>query len=370
MIQVFRPSIGEEEIKAVADVLRSGWLGSGPKTAEFEQKFAKKITASYALATNSATAALNVMCYTFLNPGDEVITPSFTFIASNNAIRLANAVPIFADIDPVTLTIDPDEVEKNITKKTKAILAVHYGGQPANMKKLQLIAKKHKLLLFEDCAHATGTYYYGKHAGNFSDAAAFSFAAIKNMTTGDGGMVVSPHKRKIERMRMLCWSGISKSTWQRSGKKIYSWEYNVKELGWKYQMNDIAAAIGLVQLEHMDAMNEHRRGVAHHYQKAFQDLSWARIPVEQEHTVHAFHNYFLLVEPSLRQRLIEHLAKKNVSSTVHYYPNHMYPIYKQFRKKLPVTERIYKSIVNIPIFSNMLDSERDIVIDAVLSFKP
>ncbi len=369
MIQVFKPFLGEEEIEAVAEVLRSGWIGTGPKTENLEREFAHFVKSPHVLAVNSATAALNLVMAAFVKPGDEVITPSFTFISSTHSIFLAGAVPVFADIDPLILTLDPKDVIRKITPKTRAILVVHYGGQPANLKELKKIAREKHLLLFEDCAHANGSYINSHHVGTTSDAGVFSFAAIKNMTTGDGGMVVSPHKRMINKMRELAWSGISKTTWSRSSKKSYSWKYDVKFLGWKYLMNDIAAAIGLVQLKRMPQMNRSRRQIALNYQKAFKNIPWLTFPQEKPGTLHSFHNFYILVPPSHRNKLIDYLAQKGVATTVHYFPNHRYSLYKKYYRHLPVTDFTYKSIINLPIYSNMTPAEQDQVISAVLSFR-
>jgi perosamine synthetase len=369
MIPVFKPSLGKEEIDAVGEVLLSGWIGLGPKSLEFESQFGKFIGAKNTLATNSCTGALNLIVYSLIKSGDEVITPSFTFVATTNAIVLAGGKPVFADIDPVHLTLDPEDVARKITPKTKAIMVVHYGGQPANIEALTKLCKKHNLVLFEDCAHAIGAYYHGKHVGNFGDAAAFSFAAIKNITTGDGGMAVVKKPQQLKRLKLLAWSGIDKSTWHRSTHKHYNWQYNVKEVGWKYQMNDIAAAIGLVQLSKAKELNRRRREVAMRYQEAFKNISWLRIPVEPKDSISAFHNYYLLVSPSIRNRLIDHLHQHDIAATVHYYPNHLYPIFKAYYTKLPVSEKVYRQILNLPIYPDLPRQDQQRVIDAVLSFK-
>lgn len=369
MIPVFRPSVGEEEVAAVREVLLSGWLGLGPKSLEFEEKFAEYIGAKYALATNSCTGALNLLVYASIKPGDEVITPSFTFVATTNAIVLAGGVPVFADVDPVHLTLDPDDVARKITKKTKAIMVVHYGGQPADLGALTKLCRKHQLMLFEDCAHAIGAYYKGKHVGNFGTAAAFSFAAIKNITTGDGGMVIAKTQKQKDRMKLLAWSGIDKSTWHRSTHKRYNWQYNVKEIGWKYQMNDIAAAIGLAQLKRVTELNQRRREVAMRYNEAFKDVSWLQIPSEPKNTISAYHNYYVVVSPKIRNRLLDHLHAHDINATVHYYPNHLYPIFSKYKTKLPVTEKIFNQILNLPIFPDLSLKDQDHVIKTVLSFK-
>lgn len=369
MIQVFKPALGQEEIDAVSQVLKSGWIGLGPKSLEFEQKFAQFIGAKYTLGTNSATAALNLLCHMHLKPGDEVITPSFTFVATTNAIVLAGATPVFADVKSHNLTIDPQDIVKKITPKTKAIMVVHYGGQPADVDAIKKIASQHKLHIFEDCAHSIGAYHRGQHVGTFGTAAAFSFAAVKNLTTGDGGMLVTKTQSAQKRAKLLAWSGIDKSTWHRSSHKQYNWQYNVKEVGWKYQLNDIAAAIGLVQLKRIKSLNKKRRQIAIKYQQAFKDLPWLQYPQEDPNTTSAFHNFYLTVSQKNRNRLIDHLHNNDVSATVHYYPNHLYPIFRSYKTKLPVTEKIWQQILNIPIYPDLSAKDQDHVIKTIKSFK-
>ena len=217
MIPVFKPSLDSKEINAVSQVLKSGWIGNGPKTKEFERNFLSFIDSKYGVAVNSATAAIHLAVLSSrIKEGDEVITPSLTFVATNHPILMQKAVPVFCDIDYDTLCSDPKDIEKKITPKTKAIIVVHYGGHPVDLDPIVRLCKDRKLILIEDCAHATGSYYKNRHVGTFGDFSCFSFAAIKNLTTGDGGMLVGSSKKTIEHARTLAWSGISESTWERA----------------------------------------------------------------------------------------------------------------------------------------------------------
>ncbi len=369
MIPVFKPSLGDEEIQAVSRVIKSNWIGNGPRTEEFEKKFVKYVGGRFALAVNSASAALHLALLAGgIKKGDEVITPSFTFIATNHPILLVGAKPVFCDIDLNTLCADPKDIEQKITNKTKAIIVVHYGGIPVDLSPIQKLCTNKKILLIEDCAHAVGTYYKRKHVGVFGDFSCFSFAAIKNLTTGDGGMLIGKNKQAIKKARILAWSGISKSTWKRISKNSFSWKYNVSSVGWKYQMNDIAAAIGLSQLEKIDNNNKKREIIADRYNKAFSNLSWIKFLEYPSYGKSSHHNYVIKVYKGNRDKLSQYLSKKGIQTTVHYYPSHHYKLYKPFASKLPVTDKVWREILLLPIFPDLKSSEQEYIIDSVKSF--
>lgn len=371
MIPLFKPSLGREEERAVVATLRSGWLGNGPKTHELEQKMAQLTHTKYAVALNSATAALHLSLLTTIKPGDEVISSSLTFVAANQAILLAGGRIVFADCDPDTLSTDTADVIKKITPKTKAVIVTHYGGHPADLKPLVKILHKKKIALIEDCAHACGSYYYQKHVGGLGTVGCFSFAAIKNLTTGDGGMVVTNDQKLADRIRHLAWSGISSSTWLRykKGDKNHKWEYDVTDLGFKYQMNDVAAAIGLAQFNKLKQTNAKRRQITDRYNRAFAQIPWIKLLTDRPKTISSCHNYVILVPQKIRDRLIEYLNAKGISANVHYLPNHYYKMFSRFPHDVPVTKKVWRQIVLLPIFPDLSVAEQKKIIQAVLSFK-
>ncbi|OGL59938.1 hypothetical protein A2752_04485 [Candidatus Uhrbacteria bacterium RIFCSPHIGHO2_01_FULL_46_23] len=371
MIPLFKPSLGKEEERAVVATLRSGWLGNGPRAHELEEKMARLTGTKYAVALNSATAALHLSLLTTIRPGDEVISSSLTFVAANQAILQAGGKIVFADVDPDTLSTDANDVIKKITNKTKAIIVTHYGGHPADLKPLVKVCRKKRIALIEDCAHATGSYYYGKHVGGFGLLGCFSFAAIKNLTTGDGGTVVTNDQKLAQRIRHLAWSGISSSTWVRYGKKAKArkWEYDVTDLGFKYQMNDIAASIGLVQFNKLKKNNFKRKLIFKHYNLEFKKLDWIKIPEVKPWAKSSHHNYVIKVDQKIRDRLIDYLNRQGISANVHYLPNHYYQMFSRFPHQVPVTEKVWRQIVLLPIFPDLTATEQNKIIKAVLNFR-
>ena len=373
MIPLFKPSLGKEEERAVVKTLRSGWLGNGPQALELEKKMAALTKTKYAVALNSATAALHLSLLTTIKPGDEVISSSLTFVAANQAILQAGGKIVFADCDPDTLSTDANDVIKKITEKTKAVIVTHYGGHPADLKSLVKVCAKKKIALIEDCAHACGSYYYKRHVGGFGTLGCFSFAAIKNLTTGDGGMVVTNDKAKAERIRHLAWSGISSSTWVRysaNGPEAHrKWEYDVTDLGFKYQMNDIAASIGLVQFNKLKQTNAKRAAIAKRYNRAFAKANWIKPLVVKPWAKSSHHNYVIKVPAQIRNRLIDYLNSKGIGANVHYLPNHYYKMFAKFPHHVPVTEKVWQQIVLLPIFPDLTGADQSRIIKAVLKFK-
>ena len=370
MIPVFKPSVGEEEITAVADVLRSGWWGLGPKTEEFEQKFAQYVGAKYAVGVNSATAALHLALAICNVEGGEVITTPMTFISTNHAILYNNAIPVFADIEEDTLNIDPQEVARKVTDKTRAIMVVHYGGHACDMDAIYEIARPRGLKVIEDAAHACGGEHKGRRIGSLpSDATCFSFHAVKNLATGDGGMVTVQGEELDKRLRRLRWMGITKDTWSRvDDVSKYSWYYNVEELGFKCHMNDIAGAIGLVQLAKLERTNARRREIVMRYNEAFADLGWLERPVEKEYARSAMHNYVVKLED--RDRFMTYLQEKGIATGMHYIPNHLYNMYRPYYLPLPVTERVWKKLVTLPLFPDLTDENVDYIVNVIRSWQP
>lgn len=373
MIPVFRPSVSDAEVEAVADVLRSGWWGLGPKTREFEEKFAQYVGAKHAIALNSGTAALHLaLRVPSIGRGDEVITTPMTFVSTNHAILYNNATPVFADIEEDTLNIDPTDIERKITPKTKAIIMVHYGGHPCDIDEIHELAKDRGggIKVIEDAAHACGAEYKGKKIGSLSDATCFSFHPVKNLATGDGGMITMDDDDAAARLQKLRWVGISRGTWDRTESKGYSWEYNVEELGFKYHMNDIIAAIGLAQLARLEQMNARRRELAMRYTEALSDIEWIETPVEKDYVRSACHNYVIKVaDPSDRDPLMDHLKAKGISTGMHYIPNHLYAMYKPYASHLSVAEKVWKRLITLPLYPDLNPEEQGKVIAAIKSYK-
>ncbi|HUX15615.1 MAG TPA: DegT/DnrJ/EryC1/StrS family aminotransferase [Phycisphaerae bacterium] len=367
-IPVFRPSYGEEEFEAVRAVMASGWVGLGPKTAEFEKKFAEYLGVKHAVALNSGTAALHLAMIAAEVEGREVITTPLTFVSTNHAILYAGGTPVFADVEEASGNMDPESVAKRVTKKTRAMVCVHYGGRPCQMEPLLEIAKKHGLILIEDTAHGCGGEWRGRKLGAIGDLGCFSFHAVKNLATGEGGMLVTNDDEVDRRLRRLRWCGITKDTWSREAKADtqYSWYYDVVELGFKCHMNDIPAAIGLVQLKRLDAMNAQRAAWARRYDEALADLDWIQRPVAEPDTKPSWHNY--AVQTDHRDGLNAYLAERDISTGVHYIPNNHYAMYKQCGGETPVCERIWKRLLTLPLYPDLTEEDFGRVVEAIRAF--
>ena len=370
MIPVFRPSMDANEEQALIETIRSGWIGNGPKTKEFENRFADLINVPHAIALNSATAALHLAMVLADVKGNEVITTPMTFVSTNHAILYAGGIPVFVDIEPDTLNIDPELIELSITEKTKAVIVVHYGGHSCKMDRINQIAKKHNLLLIEDVAHGTGGKYKTSMLGSIGDFGCFSFHAVKNLATGDGGMLTCKNDEYANRARKLSWMGISRGTWDRVDGEEYSWKYDVEELGFKYQMNDIAASIGLVQLSKLDEVNEIRRHLAERYSEGLGDLDWIKVPKEKEYAKSSWHNYVIKVNDStIRNPLIDHLKNSGISTGMHYIPNHLYTMYKPYVKQsLPIAEKLWQELITLPLFPDLSVQDQDRIISSIRDF--
>jgi perosamine synthetase len=367
-IPVFKPKINKDAVfHELAEVFDSGWLTLGPKTRQFEEQFAKFVDARYAVALNSATAALQLSCCAInLNEGDEVILPALTFVATGLAPLYCHATPVFADIEADTLCIDPLDVERRITHRTKAIIPVHFAGHAARMADILTIARQYNLAVIEDAAHATGGSYKGRSLGTFGTTGCFSFQAVKNLTTGDGGMLVAEDEEIIDRVRRLRWFGISKETWERTDHAAYSWDYSVDEIGFKFHMNDVIAAIGLAQLREVETDNATRRRIVEQYNTAFSEAGWLTIPVEKPYAQSSWHAY--VVKVPKRDELIRYLSQREITATVHYRPIHHYRVFGGIDANLPVTEREWTKLVTLPLYPDMTDDDIGRVIDGVLSF--
>lgn len=367
------PVIGEEEIAAVVDTLKSDWITTGPKTHQFATEFAAYLGAIDALPLNSCTAGLHTALVTSgVGVGDEVITTPMTFAASVNVIEHVGAIPIMVDVEPDTLNIDPVLVEKAVSARTRAIMAVHYAGHPAELDRLRKIAWKYNLVLIEDAAHALPAKYKGVKIGSGPNPVAFSFYATKNLTTGEGGMLTG-ESAFIDRARIVSLHGMSRDAWRRYAKGG-SWRYEILTPGFKYNMTDIAAALGMCQLRKLDGFQKRRRDIVRAYMEAFSECDALEVPVERNEVEHAWHLYVLRLHSErlaiTRDQFIEELTHRNIATSVHFIPIHLHPYYRDkyqlLPDRFPVAVDNFSRMLSLPLNARMNDDDVLDVIDAVL----
>jgi perosamine synthetase len=372
-IQVLQPTIGKEEIDAVAEVMRSGWLGLGPRTEQFEQSFANYAGSRFMVALNSGTAALHLaMDVLNVGPGDEVIVPPITFISTIHAVSYTGATPVFADVEKDTMNISAEDIERKITPRTKAIIVVHLAGHPCDMDAIHKLADDRGIKVVEDAAHACGALYKGRLIGSISDLTCFSFHAVKNLTCGEGGAITCNQEWLARKLREKRWVGISKDTWIRSSEeKVYAWQYSVEQVGYKYHMSDMQAAIGLVQLGKIGQMNGRRRSIAEQYQKELKNIPWMELPSEKSNAKSSWHLFQIkLSHEKIRDRLIGHLQENGIASGVHYYPCHLHPCYIHLKAAVPVSNEIWKRILTLPIHPNLTAADMERIIECLRRFQP
>lgn len=377
-IPLTKPNVGKEEVLALKKVFKSGWITAGPRAEEFEEKFRKYVDSKYAVAVSSCTAALHVSLVGLgIKKGDDVLLPSLAFVGIPHVVLYTGAKPVFVDVIEDTLCIDPNDIERKITSKTKAIIVVHFAGHAAPMDEIYKIANKHRLFVVEDAAHAAGALYKSKRIGSLegTSATCFSFHALKNMTTGDGGMITTNNKSFARHLRKLCWMGISKNTWDRFGKKYDKarkspdWYYEVKEIGFKYYMNDIAAAIGIEQLKKLKRFNARRRAIAKSYDRELKKIGWVSVPSEKNYAKSVYYDY--IIRTPYRDRLHDYLKKCGITTSVHVMPSHLHPYYKKlFRTKLPITDKVWKEVLCLPLYPSMTKKEFHYIITSLKKFQP
>jgi perosamine synthetase len=367
-IKLFKPTFGEAEKAALCQTIDSEWVGRGPRSIQFEERFAEFIGVKHAVALNSATAALHMGLVCAEVEGQEILTSSLTWVSSTQAILLAGGRPVFCDIEPDTLNISVDDIARKITPTTRAIVVTHYGGQSCDMDPILKLATDHGLTVVEDAAHGCGGSYHGRQLGSMGHVGCFSFQATKNMTTGDGGMLVTDDDGIADRVRKLRWCGITKPTWERfrPGQLKRSWMYEVEEVGWKYEMNDLAAALGLAQMDTLEANNQRRRQLMAQYREAFADLDDVECLASREYALSSCYNAVLQVDD--RDGLYAHLDALDIDSNVHFYPNHLYRIFRPFTTRLPVAEQVWQRILSIPLYPTLSDEQQRRVISAVRAF--
>ena len=356
-LQYNAPQIEDDEINEVIDTLRSGWLTMGPKTLAFEKKIAEYTGAQEAISCSSCTAALHLsLLAADIGPGDEVITTPYTFAATANVIVHAGAKPVFVDICRDTFNIDPEKIREAITPRTRAIIPVDFGGMPCDMGEITEIAKDSGLLVFEDAAHSLGAEYGGKKIGTLADTTSFSFYPTKNITTGEGGMITTNNEALAEKLRLLRLHGISKDAWKRYSKEG-SWYYEVELCGWKYNMTDIQASLGIHQLDKIDRFYEIRRRYAGTYSDLLSGHEGIILPRELPGRKHVFHLYPILLENYDRNRFIEEMAGKGIGCSVHFIPLHLHPYYRNTfgfsRGDYPCAEWVYEREVSLPLYPGM-----------------
>jgi perosamine synthetase len=357
--------IEEDDVEAVVEVLRSDWLTQGPKVEEFEKAVAEYCGAQYAVAVSSGTAALHAAYHVAgIGEGDEVITTPLTFSATVNGVVYNGGTPVLCDIEAETLNIDPAEITKKITPKTKAIAPVDFAGHPCEYEEILKIAQEHNLLVIEDAAHALGAMYKGEKVGGIADMTIFSFHPVKAITTGEGGMVLTNNKDFYEKLKTFRHHGIVKKPEQGG------WYYEIKDLGYNYRLTDIHSALGLSQLKKLDRFVNRRREIVAQYNKAFEGLDEVVVPSEKEYVRSAYHIYIIQVQAN-RRKVFDALQEEGIGAQVHYVPVHYHPYYqKKFGYKkgnFPVTEAYYENALTLPLFPKMTDSEVEKVIKSVWS---
>jgi perosamine synthetase len=367
-----RHSIDEDDLQAVVDVLRSDWLTTGPKVGEFEEAFAARVGAKYAVSFSSGTAALHGAAFAAgLKPGDEAITTPMTFAATANCVLYQGATPVFADVSADTLNLDPEKAAERITRRTRAIIPVDYAGHPADLDAILDLAARHGLVLIEDACHAVGAEYHGHRVGSIAHLSVFSFHPVKHIATGEGGMVTTDRADFAETLRRFRNHGISSDARQRQAEG--QWRYEMVLLGFNYRLTDIACALGLSQLKKLETNLARRREIAARYTSAFRNLDGVVVPSVRADVNPAWHLYPIRVNPALlntdRAHVFRALRAENIGVNVHYIPVHLHPYYRdQFGYRsgeYPVAEAAYEQLISLPMFHGMSDQDVEDVIRAV-----
>jgi len=367
-----RQSVDEADIQAVVDVLRSDWLTTGPKVSEFEEAFAAKVGAKYAVSFSSGTAALHAAAFAAgLGPGDEAITSPMTFAATANCILYQDARPVFADVASDTLNLDPAQTAARLTPRTKAILPVDYGGHPADLGPFLKMADRHGLIVIEDACHSLGAKYQGRPVGSLAHMTAFSFHPVKHITTGEGGMVSTDRADFAQTLRRFRSHGVNNDARQR--QQAGQWHYEMVQLGFNYRLSDISCALGLRQLGKLEANLSRRRQIAARYNQAFQQISGVILPGVRPEADPAWHLYPIRLEldqlTADRAQIFRALRAENIGVNVHYIPVHYHPYYRErFGYKggeFPVAESAYEQLITLPMFHAMSDGDAEDVVTAV-----
>jgi dTDP-4-amino-4,6-dideoxygalactose transaminase len=368
-VPFYRQSFGREEIREISDTVRSGWVTTGKKVHLLEQNIADYLNAKHTVAVNSCTAAMHLLLRASgIGPGDEIVTTPYTFVATTEAILYTGATPAYCDIDYRTLNIDADATVRKITKKTRALLPVHIAGLPAHMDGFLRLARDAGIRLFDDAAHALGAEYEGKKIGSIGDGSAFSFYATKNLTTGEGGMVATRHKRLAEKIKLLSLHAMSKSAWGRYSKGG-QWRYDVMDLGYKYNMSDLAASLGLAQFTRFEKLQTKRHRAAARYIKNLSDVKEIMLPAVEDCSTHAWHLFLIRLRLNRlkidRDRFIHELNRHNIGTSVHFIPLFLQSHYRRNlkldKRDFPNAYRAYREVVTLPFFPDLKSQEIDYV---------
>lgn len=372
MIPYGRQKIDEEDIQAVVDVLRSEWLTTGPKVDEFENDVANYVGTQYAVAVSSGTSALHTAMYALdIGPTDEVIVPSISFAATANCIVYQGGVPVFADVLPENLLIDPACIEQKITNKTKAVIAVDYAGHPCDYDRLKKICDRYNLAFIADSCHALGAEYKGRKIGSLADMTVFSFHPVKHITTGEGGIITCNNKEYYNRMKLFRNHGISADA--RMREKTGTWFYEMVDLGYNYRISDIQCALGISQLKKLPEFLKRRREIAESYDKSFSDSAVIHPLKVQPNVGHAYHLYVISIDFDQigisRQDVFKSLRERGIGVNVHYIPIHLHPFYKKtyqtFEGECPVAEYSYQKILSLPIYPGLNSSDVHDIIESL-----
>ncbi len=362
-IPYFKPWISSEDKKSILDTLNQRWLTNGPKLKKFEKDFSRFIETKFSIGVGSATHALHLAVRSMgIGPGDEVIVPTFTFAATLNSVLYSGAKPILVDVEPSTFTIAIKEIEKKITKKTKAIIPVHYGGQSCDMKEILKIARKHNLGIIEDCAHSLGSRYEKKYCGTFGKVGCFSFYPTKIITTGEGGMVSTNDTKIFKKISLLKSHSMSVSVVDRESKA--KWKYDITDLGYNYRLDEIRASLGISQLSRIKKINQMRINIAQKYNDLLSDIEGLAIPKVKDDRNHIYHLYTVKIGntfPITRNNLFTLLNENGIGTSVQYYPLHLMSFYKKLlspkKSKFPVANILKDQVLCLPIFPQMSDKQ-------------
>jgi dTDP-4-amino-4,6-dideoxygalactose transaminase len=371
-LPIAQPDLDEADVAEVVDTLRSGWLVYGVKTQQLEREFAAMVGAEHAIGVNSCTAGLHLsLLAAGIGPGDEVITTPLTFAATANVIVHVGATPVLADIRADDLNIDPEQIERRITPKTKAIMPVHYAGVPCRMDEILDIGRRHNLPIIEDAATAAGSAYKGRMVGSLGDLSVFSFYPVKNMTTGQGGMVTTNNPEYASQVSALRNHGLDSNAWKRYSSEANRLFYTMSQPGFNYGMFDLLASIGLGQLNRLPEFNAKRHALANHYTKAFQGMTQVETPVVRDEVTSNWHLYVIRLRETQVSRadLAQGLKERGIGTSVHYYPIHYHPYYRErfgFQQgDYPVTETEFERILSLPLFPKMNEADVERVAGAV-----
>lgn len=368
MIPYGRQTIEEDDIQAVVDVLRSDYLTTGPKIAEFEKMVADYVGAKYAVAISNGTSALHAACFAAgIQPGDEVITTPLTFAASSNCVLYCGGTPVFADVDPKTYNIDPEDIRRKITDKTKAIIAVHLAGQPCDMDEIHKIAKEHDLIVIEDGAHALGSVYKGKKVGTLSDMTTFSFHPVKPITTGEGGMIVTDNEEFYQKMMLFRSHGITRDE-NLMTRNDGPWFCQQLDLGYNYRITDIQCALGCSQMKKLDRFLALRKEIVARYNEAFADCENIVTPYQLPETESGWHLYIVQVKNCDRRKVFEALREHGIAVNVHYIPVYLHPYYQEHGYKdvhCRNAEEVYSHIISLPLYPTLTEEQQQYVIETL-----